>query len=194
MNRRFWLGNWRFLLFKVNQIQYRLFLIGMALLPTFGKAPSGARLDRIKQSANYLKDHFQNAVPTEVLLKGANFFGMLRDYRNKPLTTKPNHPIPTVRTDLRVLPSEMPAIVWFGHSSYLIKIKGFTILVDPVFSGNASPVSFFAKAFPGADAYGVNDLPEIDMVLLTHDHYDHLDYKTILQLAPTAKHFYTSLG
>ena len=166
----------------------------MALLPIFGKAPSGARLARIQQSPNYVKDHFQNGTPTDVTLKGVSLFSMLRDYRNRPLTTKPNHPVPTVRTDLRNLPSEMPAIVWFGHSSYLIKIKGFTILVDPVFSGNASPVSFFAKAFPGADAYGVEDLPEIDMVLLTHDHYDHLDYKTILQLTPTAKHFYTSLG
>ena len=166
----------------------------MALLPTFGKAPSGARLARIKQSPNYVKNQFQNLAPTEVTVKGVSIFSMLKDYRNRPLSTKPNHPVPSVQTDLKALASELPAIVWFGHSSYLIKIKGFTILVDPVFSGNASPVSFFAKAFPGADVYGVDDLPEIDMVLLTHDHYDHLDYNTILQLAPTAKHFYTSLG
>ncbi|HEX9508949.1 MAG TPA: MBL fold metallo-hydrolase [Puia sp.] len=178
----------------LNQIQDRLFFSGMALLPVFGKAPSGGRLERIQQSANYGKDHFQNAVPTEVTLKGVTIFKMLREYRNRPVNTRPNNPVPSVRTDLRALSSDMPAIVWFGHSSYLLKIKGLSILVDPVFSGNASPVSFFAKAFPGADIYGVEDLPEIDMVVLTHDHYDHLDYKTILQLAPTAKHFYTSLG
>ena len=178
----------------MNQIHYCLFFFGMALLPVFGKAPSGPRLGRIQQSANYAKDHFQNAVPTEVTLKGVSIFKMLSEYRNRPPDTRPNQPVPSVRTDLRALPSDMPTIVWFGHSSYLLKIKGVSILVDPVFSGNASPVSFFAKAFPGADVYGVDDLPEIDMVVLTHDHYDHLDYKTILQLAPTAKHYYTSLG
>lgn len=179
---------------RLNQILVYLFFSCMALLPVFGKAPSGARLERIQQSANYLKDQFQNAVPTEVTLKGVTLFKMLSDYRHRPLDTKPDHALPSVRTDLRALPSDLPAIVWFGHSSYLLKIKGVSILVDPVFSGNASPVSFFAKAFPGADVYGVDDLPEIDIVVLTHDHYDHLDYKTILQLAPTAKHFYTSLG
>jgi L-ascorbate metabolism protein UlaG (beta-lactamase superfamily) len=168
--------------------------LGMALFPVFGKEPSGDRLQRIQQSSNYVKDSFQNPVPTEVTLKEASFFKMLNDYRNRPVNTAPNHPIPTVRTDLRALPSDMPVIVWFGHSSYLLKVNGVHILVDPVFSGNASPVSFFAKAFPGSNVYGVDDLPEIDMVVLTHDHYDHLDYKTILQLVPKTRHFYTSLG
>ncbi len=166
----------------------------MALFPVFGKKPSGARLQRIEQSFNYVKDSFKNLEPTEVTLKGTSFFKMLNDFRNRPVTTVPNRPIPTVQTDLRALPSDGPVVVWFGHSSYLLKVNGIHILVDPVFSGNASPVSFFAKAFPGSDAYGVDDLPEIDMVVLTHDHYDHLDYKTILQLAPRARHFYTSLG
>jgi L-ascorbate metabolism protein UlaG (beta-lactamase superfamily) len=67
--------------------------------------------------------------------------------------------------------------------------------VDPVFSGNASPSSFFAKAFAGANTYGVDDMPAtIEAVLLTHDHYDHLDYKTILRLKDRTNHFYTSLG
>jgi len=166
----------------------------MALFPVFGKEPAGVRLQRIQQSFNYVKDSFQNPVPTEVTLKEASILKILKDYRNRPDNTVPNHPIPTVRTDLRNLPSDRPVIVWFGHSSYLLKVNGVHVLVDPVFSGNASPVSFFAKAFSGSDVYGVDDLPEIDMVVLTHDHYDHLDYKTILQLVPKAKHFYTSLG
>jgi L-ascorbate metabolism protein UlaG (beta-lactamase superfamily) len=68
------------------------------------------------------------------------------------------------------------------------------ILVDPVFSGNASPFSFFAKSFPGTDVYGVSDLPDIEILVLTHDHYDHLDYRTIRQLAGRVKHIYSSLG
>jgi L-ascorbate metabolism protein UlaG (beta-lactamase superfamily) len=85
--------------------------------------------------------------------------------------------------------------VWFGHSSYLIKIGKVHVLVDPVFSGNAAPFRMFAKAFPGTDSYDADKLPDtIDVLLLTHDHYDHLDYKTILKLKSRVKHFYTSLG
>jgi L-ascorbate metabolism protein UlaG (beta-lactamase superfamily) len=76
-----------------------------------------------------------------------------------------------------------------------MKVGKIHILVDPVFSRNASPFRWFAKAFPGTDSYDVDKLPDIiDIVLLTHDHYDHLDYKTILKLGSRAVHFYTSLG
>jgi L-ascorbate metabolism protein UlaG (beta-lactamase superfamily) len=166
----------------------------MALLPVFGKNPSGDRQQRIEHSPHYTGGSFQNPVPTEVTLKDASMLKMLKEYRNRPKDTVPPAPVPSVRTDLKALPSGAPVVVWFGHSSYLIKVKDFHILVDPVFSPNASPVSFFAKAFPGTEVYGVKDLPAIDMVLLTHDHYDHLDYKTIQQLGDKAKRFYTSLG
>jgi L-ascorbate metabolism protein UlaG (beta-lactamase superfamily) len=134
-------------------------------------------------------------VPTEVIKKGASFLKMLREYRNRPADTAPPRPLPSVRTDLRALPDDRAIMVWFGHSSYLLKIGGTHILVDPVFSGHASPVSFFAKAFPGTNVYGVDDMPDaIEAVLLTHDHYDHLDYSTIRQLSDRTKHFYTALG
>ena len=166
----------------------------MALIPVLGKDPAGDRLQRILNSPNYKDGSFQNLTPTEVTLKEASLPKMLKEYRNRPVNTAPNHPLPAIRTDLWGLPSDQLTIVWFGHSSYLVKINGFHILVDPVFSGNASPVSFFAKAFPGTDIYGVKDMPAINLVLLTHDHYDHLDYKTIRELIPTARHFCTSLG
>ena len=122
-------------------------------------------------------------------------FKMLRAFSNRPANTAPPKPLPSIRTDLRQLPDDRATLVWFGHSSYLLKIGKTHILVDPVFSGNASPVSFFAKAFPGSNVYGAADMPgTIEAILLTHDHYDHLDYKTILQLKDRTNHFYTSLG
>jgi L-ascorbate metabolism protein UlaG (beta-lactamase superfamily) len=148
----------------------------------------------MRRSPNYKGDRFENLVPTEVTIKGSSFFKMLREYRQRPADTVPARPIPSVRTDLRTLPDEGAWIVWFGHSSYLLKIEGLTILVDPVFSANASPVSLFAKAFPGTEVYGVEEMPEIDLLLLTHDHYDHLDYKTVKSLAPKARQVCTSLG
>jgi L-ascorbate metabolism protein UlaG (beta-lactamase superfamily) len=167
----------------------------MSIFPVFGKAPSGPRLQRIKNSPNYSNGSFQNLVPTAVMRKDTSFIKMLKEYRNRPADTTPPRPIPHVNTDLRSLPDNQATIVWFGHSSYLLKIGKTHILVDPVFSGNASPVSFFAKAFPGSNTYGVDDMPAtIEAVLITHDHYDHLDYKTILQLKNRTSHFYTSLG
>ena len=167
----------------------------MSLFPVFGKTPTGPRLQRIRHSSHYSNGSFQNLVPTDVTAKDASFLKMLREYRNRPADTKPPKPLPSVSTDLSALPNDQASIVWFGHSSYLLKIAGTHILVDPVFSGNASPVSFFAKAFPGSNVYGVDQMPAtLEAVILTHDHYDHLDYKTILQLKDRTNHFYTSLG
>ncbi|HMI60126.1 MAG TPA: MBL fold metallo-hydrolase [Puia sp.] len=167
----------------------------MALFPQFGKAPTGERQQRIEKSPNYRDGSFQNLVLTEMSLKDVSVMKVLWEFVRKPRNTAPSRPIPSVHTDLRALPEDHISIVWFGHSSYLMKIGKVHILVDPVFSGNAAPFRIFAKAFPGTNGYDVDKLPDkIDIVLLTHDHYDHLDYKTILKLKSRAQHFYTSLG
>ena len=167
----------------------------MSLFPVLGKAPAGPRLQRIRRSPNYNGKNFQNLVDTPVSREDVSMFKMLRELGNRPANVAPPKPLPNVHTDLQDLPDDEATLVWFGHSSYLLKINKTHILVDPVFSGNASPVSFFAKAFPGSNDYGVKDMPAtIEAVLLTHDHYDHLDYKTILELKTRTNHFYTSLG
>ena len=167
----------------------------MSLFPVFGKAPAGPRLQRILRSSHFEHGAFLNLTPTEVILKSASFWKMMREYRHRPADTAPPQPLPSVRTDLKALPDDRATIVWFGHSSYLLKIGRTHILVDPVFSGHASPVSFLAKAFPGTDVYGVDEMPDmIEAVLLTHDHYDHLDYPTIRKLKSRVGHFYTALG
>ena len=97
----------------------------------------------------------------------------------------------SVRTYVR---TDKPVIVWFGHSSYFIKIQNSTFLIDPVFSGNAAPVSCMVKSFEGSDIYTTDDFPGIDYLVLTHDHYDHLDYKTILKLKPKINNIFCSLG
>ena len=161
---------------------------------TFGRNPAESRLDRITKSPNYRDGSFQNLEPTEVMREGASYIGMMSDFVNKAKDNTPLKPLPSIRTDLRALPDSTPTVVWFGHSSYLIKSKGINILVDPVFSGSASPVSFFGKAFAGANVYGADDMPDIDLLILSHDHYDHLDYQTISKLIPRVKKFYTALG
>ena len=163
--------------------------------PQFGKHPSGKRLDRILKSPNYKGNSFHNSTPTEVLLKSASRTKMFKAFFfGKPASTKPPKAIPSINTGLKNLSAEKPTIVWFGHSSYFIQSKGFNILVDPVMQGEASPVPIFAKPFAGSDVYTLNDLPPIDLVLITHDHYDHLHYNSVKKLAATANRFVTSLG
>ena len=72
-------------------------------------------------------------------------------------------------------------MVWFGHSSYLIQTGGKRILVDPVFC-MASPVSFVNKPFKGTELYTPDDMPDIDYLVISHDHWDHLDYNTVKKL------------
>ena len=74
-----------------------------------------------------------------------------------------------------------PILVWFGHSSYLIQTGGKRILVDPVFC-MASPVSFVNKPFKGTELYTPDDMPDIDYLVISHDHWDHLDYNTVKKL------------
>lgn len=160
----------------------------------YGKKPSEKRLERIKQSPNYKNNVFQNLSHTVTLAEDSSFLKIAKQQFNKNKNAEPSKDIPFVKTDLRSISSTEPTIVWFGHSSYFIRINNKNILVDPVFSGNAAPVSFMVKAFKGSNEYSVNDFPEIDLLILTHDHYDHLDYKTIIALKPKIKNIYCALG
>ncbi|MEP6597219.1 MAG: MBL fold metallo-hydrolase [Ginsengibacter sp.] len=163
------------------------------LLKVFGKNPSGDELKKVQASPNYQDDSFRNLMPIK-MMENVSMFSIMWKFMNKSKNTFPPKPLPSVKTDLRSLPNNAPVIVWFGHSSYLIKINGKHILVDPVFSGNASPFSFSAKSFPGTDIYTVEDFPDIDVLIISHDHYDHLDYKTIKKLATKTQLICTSLG
>lgn len=159
---------------------------------TFGRLPKGTRLERIQQSTNYKSGSFQNLSPTAALREDASFCKMIKDFTNKPKSVRPAAPLKIQRHDIAAM--QAPSIVWFGHSSYLLKLEELTLIVDPVFSGHASPVKFFGKSFEGTDIFDTDQFGGIDYVLITHDHYDHMDYETILKLKNKVKHFYTSLG
>lgn len=149
----------------------------------FGKAPFGTRLELLKKSPNYKDGSFQNLSLTPELAEGYSMPGLIyAQFFKKAPRRKPTDIIPSKKTNLLDLPIAEDVLVWFGHSSYYIQIDGKRILVDPVFSGNASPVPRTNKAFKGTDIYMVDELPKIDYLFITHDHYDHLDYETITKL------------
>lgn len=150
--------------------------------PSFGKLPEGKRLERIERSPNYRKGVFWNQIATPMMTGEKNRWQVMWDFifgDRKNLC--PQDSIPVIHTDLKRLPKEQNLMVWFGHSSYMIQIDGKRILVDPVFC-KASPVSFINKPFSGTDIYRPEDMPEIDLLIITHDHWDHLDYETVTAL------------
>ncbi len=162
--------------------------------PKFGKVPSGERLLRIEKSKNYRDGQFQNLNHTPQLAEGYTMGGVLWDFLfTKYPNTAPIDSIPSVKTDLRKFKPEENVLVWMGHSSYFIQLNGTKYLIDPVLSGNASPLPT-TKAFPGSDIYKVADIPEIDYLLISHDHYDHLDYETMKSLIPKVGKIITGLG
>ena len=161
----------------------------------FGKAPSGERLKRIEHSTNFRNGQFQNLNFTPTFAEDVSKFEMIRDGIFKISKRKaPSESLPSVKTNLFDLDPQKDLLVWFGHSSYFMQIDGKKILVDPVFSGSASPFLFMVKSFKGSDVYSPDDFPSIDYLIITHDHWDHLDYKTVVELKPKVGKIITGLG
>jgi len=163
--------------------------------PKYGKAPSGQRLTTIQQSPNYKNGAFQNIHETPSLTEGYSYAGVLFNFLfRKSKQIRPIDPIPVVKTDLKQLPLENDLLVWFGHSSYYLQVARKRFLIDPVFSNNASPIPRTNTPFKGSNLYTAADMPEIDYLMITHDHYDHLDYETVVALRPQVKQVVTGLG
>ncbi len=161
----------------------------------FGKLPSGERLERIKKSPNWKDGAFQNQHKTPNFDEEATFYGVMWRF----FTTKVEHKIPDqpfqfTKTDLKSLNPNEDVYIWMGHSSYYIQIDGLKILVDPVFSANASPVTFTTKAIPGSNLYQSEDFPNLDYLIISHDHWDHLDHKTVKEFQSKVKKVITGLG
>ena len=163
--------------------------------PKFGKAATGERLERMKNSPNYKDGKFQNQHHTPAITEGYSYVTIITEFLFKKIDGRiPAVTIPSMKTDLLNLVPDQDILVWFGHSSYFMQLDGKRILVDPVFSGNASPLAGSNKAFKGTDRYTVNDLPDIDYLFISHDHYDHADYETLIQLTSKVKKVICGLG
>lgn len=165
------------------------------LLPKFGGLPEGSRLERIEQSPHYVDGTFRNLIADPPQPENRSVVGNLINYlvaeKDRPV---PPAPVPTVKTDLRALDPNESVVIWLGHSSFFIQLNGKKILIDPVFSDNAAPLPFVNRAFEGSNIYSAQDMPEIDYLLISHDHWDHLDYPSIMQLKDKVKTVITPLG
>ncbi len=153
----------------------------------FGRMPQGVRLERIHQSPNYRGGAFQNQSSAHMSM------GEPLKNTKTDVQTRPSELISVTKTDLKSAARDENFAVWFGHSSYLIQADGVRILVDPVFC-TASPVSFVNRPFEHSEKYTPDDMPDIDFLIITHDHWDHLDYETVRQLRSRTSHIICPLG
>ena len=178
-----------------------LLLIGVATagvlsLPTFGAKATGERLARMRANAHFHEGKFVNDLPpasytfadVRALIKG-QFFG--DEVRVPPAPI----PVVTVAPDAlkTVAPSPGLRAFWIGHASVYVELDGVRMLVDPIFSEYASPFDIGPRRFH-PPPIALADLPPIDAVLITHDHYDHLDMRTVQQLAQRGTAFFVPLG
>ena len=162
--------------------------------PAFGRKMSKERKARIEASPNYRDGMFQNEEETPQFTGDKSPMAMLWDFiAHRPKDRVPQEALPVVKTDLKNLPTDRDWLVWFGHSSYLFCLNGKRYLVDPVLKMEF-PASVMMKPFAGTDIYTPDDMPDIDVLIITHEHWDHLDYATLRDLRPKVAHVVCPLG
>ncbi|QZT35644.1 MBL fold metallo-hydrolase [Halosquirtibacter xylanolyticus] len=167
--------------------------------PQFGGIRSKKKRHPYDYSPNFKDGAFQNTNPIDMTMD-FNF----RDFRkgignmiSPDEITKPQHDIHTHHIDSTALVQNKNGhhVYWLGHSTLLLHLDDKFILIDPIFSEVPSPYSWLGtKRFSEALPINIENLPPIDYVVISHDHYDHLDYKSIKKLKDKVKHFYTPLG
>lgn len=175
--------------------------LGMQAL---GARAKGVRLERMRRSPQWRDGHFDDVIPRS----GSSVYSYLRRQIGWDAMTdwlfggskhrRPSEPLPVVDvssgTDFAAPPVSGLRITWLGHSTLLVEIDGSRILIDPVWGRYAGPARLLGQRrfFPAP--LSLSELPEIDVVVLSHDHYDHLDYLSIRQLAPSRARFLAPLG
>ena len=160
----------------------------------FGESPKGERLERLKKSPQWHNGRFANPLPvverTNPVAVFVKFIFGSRKHRI------PQEPVSLVRRtagDFAEMPDDM-RITWFGHSSFLVELDGTRVLVDPVWGERASPMSFYGPKRFYEPPIQLDELPEIDAVVLSHDHYDHLNEETIKALRSRVSLFIAPIG
>ena len=165
-------------------------------MSAFRQKMEGLRLERVRASRQYADGGFINTYPASTL----------RELEDRPTLVDFMFRGKEQRTPLRPLPSLDPRsawtkpvssglrVTWLGHSTVLLEIDGLRVLTDPVWGERASPVAFFGPKRFQPVPVSIDALPALDAIVISHDHYDHLDYPSVRALAKLGVPFITSLG
>jgi len=168
-------------------------------LPSLGTHPSKKMKTTFHSSKQYNinKGIFENRMPNVIaeMKKRSMSFKLIKEWFDGGVDRVPKDLLPEIKPDLKdfLKPSDKLKTIWFGHSTFLINIDGKIILIDPVFGKSAAPVSFIVKRFQ-KPVLELHELPKIDYILISHDHYDHLDITSIKYFVDKKTEFITPLG
>jgi L-ascorbate metabolism protein UlaG (beta-lactamase superfamily) len=168
----------------------------LKLWPPFGGTVSGKRLERVQASPQYNDDKFTNTLPHPSFKLSEAWDYLKEQFIGDQVRVPPSDlPINVIGPALlRTESSPGLRAIWFGHSSVYIELDGLRLFIDPVFSDYASPFNGIGPKRFHAPPVALEDLPKIDVVMISHDHPDHLDMRTVKYLALAGAHFYVPLG
>lgn len=165
------------------------------LHPVFGGNLSNEQKKLYNRFENFDKGKFVYRVPSKM---NGSVYNNSSKFKNSNSTAKDRNPvgqIPVFEIDWDKINAIEDHLTWFGHSAFLLNIDNKKILVDPMLGPIASPVSFIGPKRYSEDMLDfIEDLPAIDAVLISHDHYDHLDYPSIRKLKSKVDHFFVPYG
>jgi L-ascorbate metabolism protein UlaG (beta-lactamase superfamily) len=166
--------------------------------PQLGGTATAAQLRAYQLTGHVQDGKFVNAQPTQLNTDGNTWTILWRMLTTKTPNRNPVAPLPTHPLDslsITRTPAGQVRVTWFGHSASLVEIGGRKILLDPMLSVKMGPLAWVTpKRYNQQLAIRAEQLPALDAVLISHDHYDHLDYQTIRRLRQKVKYFCVPLG
>jgi len=172
-------------------------ILFMAFSPQFGGEATDTHKQIIVQSPQFRAGKFANSNNEQVNMSGRNMMAMIKEqFKDHPNTSPQDGPVVLNMdsTELANYKGDL-RLFWFGHSTFLIQANGKNIILDPMFGESASPIPHIAvQRFNKKLPIALEQLPQIDAVLISHDHYDHLDYASIQGLKDKTKAYYAPLG
>jgi L-ascorbate metabolism protein UlaG (beta-lactamase superfamily) len=178
-----------------------LIFIFLNVSPVFGASPDKNSKKIIENSENFIEGKFRNIKTTYTNFRTLEKKATLMDWFSPPKDKNPLNPLPTIKFIGKDLAEGK--FVWLGHSTVLMKTEGLVVMTDPVFN-RASPLPSFnsksksnffnGKPFIFENPVVIDDLPKVDVVIISHDHYDHLDSKAIKDLSNRIDQFFVPLG
>ncbi len=163
----------------------------------FGKKPTKHDLEKYALSSQWDGKKFVNLETTTMAINFQSLPKLLYKQFCEKDGREPQHKLPIIPLDKKAFigGSKSSKFIWYGHSVVLMRMNGQTLLIDPMMGPNAAPIApFSVNRFSGNTLALIDDFPEIDLLLLSHDHYDHLDYDSIQKLRPKVKKYLVALG
>ena len=168
------------------------------LSPQFGKRVTAQQKKAYASSGNFRDGKFINPEEIAMELNHKTIPAMFKEMLNPHPDVSPKYDIIVDKVETKNLNEKtdsLTQIIWLGHSSFLIHMDGKTLLLDPVFSQKTGPHSLVGrKKYNSEMPFDIEDIAHVDAVFISHDHYDHLDYESILKLKNKTDYFFVPLG